>query len=51
MFHAIKQDGYALEFASKELQSEKEVVLQAVMQNRGAFEYASDVLKKEIKKK
>jgi histidinol phosphatase-like PHP family hydrolase len=47
---AVKQNGLALEYASKELQNDREVVLAAVKQDGRALEYASDELKSELKK-
>ena len=45
---AVKQDGYALRFASDELRGDKEVVLAAVKQDGRAFEYASEELRCEM---
>jgi hypothetical protein len=49
---AVKQSGLALEFASKELQADRDVVIEAVNQNGEALSYASAKLKgdKELKK-
>ena len=44
MLEAVKKDGYALEFASKELQADREIVLEAVKANGLALEYASEKL-------
>ena len=41
---AVKQNGRALEFASKELRGDKEVVMKAVKQNGDALMYASKEL-------
>jgi hypothetical protein len=41
---AVKEDGYALQFASDELRDDKEVVLAAVNEDRWALRYASKSL-------
>ena len=41
VIYAVKQQGYALKYASKSLQSNLEIVLFAVKQNGLALEYAS----------
>ena len=41
---AVKQNGMALEYASKELQNDKEVVMAAVKNNPEAIKYASEEL-------
>jgi hypothetical protein len=41
----VKQNGDALEFASDELQGDREVVLAAVKQNGDALKYASQQLR------
>ena len=47
---AVRQNGLALQFASKRLKNDKEVVLQAVKQNGLALYYASDNLINKLKK-
>ncbi|WP_064610347.1 DUF4116 domain-containing protein [Streptobacillus moniliformis] len=42
---AVKQDGWALEFASEELKNDKEVVMAAVKQNGDALQFASERLR------
>ena len=42
---AVKQDGYALGYASQVLKGDKEVVLAAVKQDGCALQYTSQVLK------
>ena len=42
---AVKQNGMALEYASKEFKADKEVVLAAVMQNPRALKFASEELR------
>jgi len=42
---ALKQNGLALQYASEDLQADKEVVLTAVRQNADALKYASDDIK------
>ena len=41
---AIKKRATALEFAAKELKSDKELVMMAVKKNRNALKYASKKL-------
>ena len=41
----MKQNGRALEYASKELKNDKEVVLEAMKQNWCALKYASEELR------
>ena len=48
VLEAVKQDGYALEYASEELRGDREVVLAAVKQNGRALEQASFKLQFEI---
>ena len=43
----VKQNGYALNYASDELKKDREIVLAAVKINGLALEYASDELKKD----
>jgi len=50
VLEAVKQNGLALEYASKELQNDRDVVLAAVKQCGEALRYASDELKSELKK-
>ena len=45
VMEAVKQNGHALQYASKELQGDKEVVMEAVKQNGHALQYASKNLK------
>ncbi|WP_044881509.1 DUF4116 domain-containing protein [Neochlamydia sp. EPS4] len=45
MLAAVKQNGLALQFASRELKEDKEVVLAAVKQNGLALQFASQELK------
>lgn len=47
MLEAVKQDVFALEYASEELKNDKEVVLEAVKQRGSALAYASNDLKKD----
>ena len=49
MLAAVKQDGYALEFASKSLKSDPKIVLAAVTQDGYALEHASKSLKSNSK--
>ena len=44
---AVKNNGSALQYASDELQADKEVVLMAVKQNGYAINYASEELKND----
>ena len=46
---AVKQDGDALEFASEDIQNDREIVMDAVEQNGIALEFASEYLKKDRK--
>jgi tRNA U34 5-carboxymethylaminomethyl modifying GTPase MnmE/TrmE len=46
---AVQQNGEALEFASPELQANKDVVFAAVHNHERALEFASDKLKKDKK--
>ena len=46
---AVRQDGMALEHASKTLKNNKQVVLAAVNQNRNAFQFASAALMNDEK--
>jgi len=43
----VKQDGWCLYYASKELRGNKEVVLEAVRQSGGALRFASKELRKD----
>ena len=45
VLEAVKNDGYALEYASEELKADTEIVLAAVKNNGMALEYASKKLK------
>ena len=47
MLEAVKNNGFVLEWASEELQNDKEIVLEAVKNNGFALEYASKELKKD----
>ena len=47
----VRQNGYALEYASEELRNDREVVLEAVKQDDWALRYASDELQNEIRQK
>jgi len=47
MLAAVKQNGYALQYASKDLQKDKEIVLAAVKQYGRTLEYASKDLQKD----
>ena len=38
---AVRQNGWALDFASKELQGDREIVMAAVQRNGGALQIAS----------
>ena len=42
---AVKQDGFALQFASAELKGDREIVMEAVKQDWRALQYASAELK------
>ena len=42
---AVKENGFALEFASKRLQNKKEIVIEAVKEDCEALYYASDDLR------
>ena len=44
---AVKQDGNALQYASKELQNDTRVVTAAVKQDGNALQYASKELQNE----
>jgi Domain of unknown function (DUF4116) len=44
---AVKQNGYALQYATGKLKNDKDVVLAAVRQNGEALDYASDELKRD----
>ena len=47
---AVKEHGMSLEYASGELQADKEVVAEAVKRHRKALEYASEEIREEIEK-
>ena len=42
---AVKNDGFALEYASDELKADKEVVMAAVQNDGHAFKFASEAMK------
>jgi hypothetical protein len=42
---AVKQNGWALEYASEELKRDREVVMEAVKQEGTALQYASEELR------
>ena len=42
VLEAVKNDGWALEFASEELKNDRELVLEAVKQDGMVLKYASD---------
>ena len=42
---AVKENGFALEFASKRLQNKKEIVIEAVKEDCEALYYASEELR------
>ena len=44
---AVKQTGWALEYADKTLKKDKEIVLAAVKQDGFALEYADESLRKD----
>ena len=44
---AVRQRGFALEFASETLRSDKEVVMEAVRQEGWALEFASETLRSD----
>ena len=44
---AVKENGFALEFADRSLQNDREVVMAAVTENGLAFEFASDTLRND----
>ena len=48
VLEAVKQEGFALRFASDELRGDREVVLEAVKQDGDALEFASEELRFEI---
>lgn len=48
VLEAVKQDGWALEYASEDLRGDRDVVLEAVKQDRLAFCLASVKLKYEM---
>ena len=41
MLKRVKQDGFALEYASADLKGDKDIVMEAVKQNGDALQYAS----------
>ena len=45
MLAAVKQDGRAFQYASKELRADRKVVLKAVEEDGGALQYASEELR------
>jgi hypothetical protein len=47
VLEAVKQNGYSLKYASKELKNDKEVVLEAVKQYSYSLQYASKELKND----
>ena len=47
VLEAVKQDGWALEYASDELKNDKEVILEAVKQNGQALQCASNDLRND----
>ena len=47
VLEAVKQDGYALRFASEELRGDRDVVMEAVKQNGDALQYASQELQRD----
>jgi len=48
VLEAVKEWGFALEFASDELRGDREVVLTAVKYNGSPFQFASEKLKREM---
>ena len=48
VLQAVNKDGYALEYASEQLQNDKDVVLAAVNQNGFALQYASEELQNDL---
>ena len=48
VLEAVKQDGYALEYASAALKDDREIVLEAVKQDGEALKYASAGLRNGI---
>jgi hypothetical protein len=48
VLEAVKQNGYALKYASEELRGDKELVLEAVKNNPLAFDFAGEELQKDI---
>jgi len=48
VIEAVKQNGWALKYASEELQNDREVVLAAIKRNGVGLGYASDELQLEI---
>ena len=47
VLEVVKQDGFALEYASEELRSDKEFVLEAIKKSGFALEYASEALQND----
>ncbi|WP_064581203.1 DUF4116 domain-containing protein [Streptobacillus moniliformis] len=45
VLEAVKNNGWALEYASKELKNDKEAVMAAVKQNGDALQFASERLR------
>ena len=48
LLEMIKQNCYALLYASKELKNDREIVLEAIKRNSLALLYASEELKTEL---
>ena len=44
---AVKNDGYALDYASEELKADRQIVLEVVKNKGDALEYASEELKSD----
>ncbi len=44
---AVRQNGEALEYASKALKNDREIALAAIIQNNLAFEFLSEAMKKD----
>ena len=47
MLEAVKQNGYALDYASDALKDDHEIVLEAVKQDGNALKYASVALQND----
>ena len=45
---AVKENGYALQYASEKLKDDKDIVLEAVKENLKAFKFSSRTFKNDF---